>query len=57
MLRCYSVVMLKTDNYILSTESEYIKCYKTLANFFDVSNEKVELLIDLISGNPLDIFK
>lgn len=33
-----------------------MKCYNELSIFYDIESEKFELLIDLITGNPLDLF-
>lgn len=56
-IRNSAFVLLRINRKVDQVDPNYIKCMKELAQFFDVSMENFELLIDAVTGNPLDIFK
>jgi hypothetical protein len=57
VLRCYAVVMIRNEGLINQFNKDYMKCVKKLSDVFDLEYEKVDFMIDIISGYPLDIFK
>ena len=49
--------MIRNDLLINQFNKSYNKCVRRLAEIFDIELEKLDFMIDLISGNPLDVFK
>ncbi len=49
--------MIRNDLLINQFNKNYNKCVRRLAEIFDIELEKLDFMIDLISGNPLDVFK
>ena len=58
VMRAYSLIILKNDLLINQT---YMKDYQTsvikISELFDIDYEKLDFLIDCISGHPTDVFK
>lgn len=57
IVRCYAIVMLRNDYLLSQDNKDYEKCIKRLAEEIEIDYEKLDFLVDTISGDPLDIFK
>ena len=49
--------MLKNEFLLSQDNKDYEKCVKKLAEEIEIDYEKLDFLIDTISGDPLDIFR
>ena len=57
VIRCIAVTMLRNEGLLTQDDHEYVKCMRNLAEVLGVQVQIMELLIDMISGAPVDIFK
>ncbi len=49
--------MIRNDLLIPQDNKDYKYCVRKLADVFDIELESLDFMIDLISGDPLDVFK
>lgn len=63
MLKAHAVVLLRVNNRIKSSHNGsyhfdyYTQSYKDLAKFYDIQEDKFELIIDIVNGDPKQLFK
>lgn len=52
-----AIVMMRKVELLSSTNPEYIQCLRNVSESFTIPIQLMELLIDVVAGSPVDIFK
>ena len=50
-------ILLRVNEKLEQGNRYYQQCLKQVSGLFEISLEKLELLVDAVAGNPIDIFK